>query len=293
MPKNLRFWRNVTVIGLAHTAVIVGLVRWSHERKTASGQSIVWMSGGDGGEGIAVDKKPRLQAIKPSAESQVEPSPFEEPDNERPVLTSAPSEIRLPSAKPSPASISSPKPTPKVKAPPKPTPKPKPKPTPKPSPKKMILAKASPKPLLRVRPSPPETTQTPVQSDADPEKNKTAQAELAKNAPGAGNGQAGGAGGESQFGWYGSMLHDRFYSEWIQPNTAGSAGAKSSVLVKIRIERDGRVSNFEIVKPSGNDEVDQSVAAVAKRISQVEPLPAGLGNGDHYDVKINFELNSE
>ena len=76
-------------------------------------------------------------------------------------------------------------------------------------------------------------------------------------------------------------------------NTAGSAGAKSSVLVKIRIEHDGRVSSFEVVKPSGNDEVDQSVAAVAKRISQVEPLPAGLGNGDHYDVKINFELNSE
>ena len=30
-------------------------------------------------------------------------------------------------------------------------------------------------------------------------------------------GHAGGAGGESQFGWYGSMLHDRFYSEWVQP----------------------------------------------------------------------------
>jgi len=177
--------------------------------------------------------------------------------------------------------------------PPKPTPKPKPKPTPKPSSKKMILAKASPKPSPKVRPSPPETTQNPVQTDADPEKKKTAQAEIAQSGPGAGSGQADGVGGESQFGWYGSMLHDRFYSEWIQPNSAGSAGAKSSVLVKILIEHDGRVSSFEVVKPSGNDEVDQSVAAVAKRISQVEPLPAGLGNGDHYDVKINFELNSE
>ena len=287
MSKNLRFWRNVTVIGLAHTAVIVGLVRWSQERKTTIGQSIVWMSGGDGGGGVPVDKKP------PPAESKVEPSPFEEPDEERPVLTSAPSEIQLPSVKPSPASISSPKPTPKVKVPPKPTPKPKPKPTPKPSPKKMILAKASPKPSPKTKPTPSETTENTAQTDADAEKTKIAEGELAKQAPGAGGRGAGAGSTESQFGWYGSMLHDRFYSEWIQPNTVGSAGAKSSVVVKIRIEHDGRVSSFEIIKPSGNGEVDQSVAAVAKRVGQVDPLPAGLGNGNHYDVKINFELNSE
>jgi len=65
------------------------------------------------------------------------------------------------------------------------------------------------------------------------------------------------------------------------------------VLVKLRIEKDGRVTNFEIVKPSSNETVDQSVAAVANRVTQVDPLPAGLGNGDHYDVKINFELSSE
>jgi TonB family protein len=89
------------------------------------------------------------------------------------------------------------------------------------------------------------------------------------------------------------MLHDRFYSEWIQPTTIASAGEKYSVLVKLRIEKDGRVSNFEIIKRSGNATVDESVAAVGKRATQVDPLPAGLGNGDHYDVKINFELNSE
>jgi hypothetical protein len=35
------------------------------------------------------------------------------------------------------------------------------------------------------------------------------------------------------------------------------------------------------------------VAAVAKQINRVDPPPAGLINGDHYDVKINFELNTE
>ena len=106
-------------------------------------------------------------------------------------------------------------------------------------------------------------------------------------------GHAGGAGGESQFGWYGSMLHDRFYSEWVQPTTVATSGAKNSVLVKLRIEKEGRVSSFEVVRPSGNTELDESVKALANRVNRVEPLPDGLGKGDHYDVKINFELNSE
>ena len=89
------------------------------------------------------------------------------------------------------------------------------------------------------------------------------------------------------------MLHDRFYSEWAQPNTSLTSGAKLSALVKIRIEKDGRVSNFEIIRASGNPAVDASVTAVAKRVTQVDPLPAGLGKGEYYDVKINFELNTE
>ncbi len=65
------------------------------------------------------------------------------------------------------------------------------------------------------------------------------------------------------------------------------------MLVKLRIEKDGHVSSFEIVRSSGNAELDDSVKALANRVSQVEPLPDGLGKADHYDVKINFELNSE
>ena len=89
------------------------------------------------------------------------------------------------------------------------------------------------------------------------------------------------------------MLHDRFFSEWVQPTTIVATGAKMSALVRIRIEKDGRVSSFEIVRPSGNVVVDESVTAVAKRVIKVDPLPSGLGNGGHYDVKINFELNPE
>ncbi len=89
------------------------------------------------------------------------------------------------------------------------------------------------------------------------------------------------------------MLHDRFFSEWIQPTTSVAVGAKMSALVRIRIEKDGRISKFTITKPSGNVVVDESVAAVAKRVTQVDPLPNGLGRGAFYEVNINFELNPE
>src|SRR5206468_2428945 len=61
-------------------------------------------------------------------------------------------------------------------------------------------------------------------------------------------GRAGGGSSASEFGWYGNMLHDRFYSAWIQPTTNVASGTKISTLVKVRIEKDGRVSSFEIIR---------------------------------------------
>jgi TonB family protein len=215
-------------------------------------------------------------------------------------LQTAKSEIQLPAATPTPTprSTTTPKPTatPEVKVPPKHTPRPKPKPTAKPSPKKLVVAKASPKPK-----------QTPEKEDVDLAKEEKKAATPAPNESpnvvaaqsGTGKTSSGGSGShgsgatiQSQFGWYGSMLHDRFYSEWVQPTNVDAAGAKS-VLAKLRIERDGRVSSFEIVRPSGNAAIDDSVRAAAKRVTQVDALPTGLGSGDHYDVKIKFELSSD
>src|SRR5919197_569213 len=106
-------------------------------------------------------------------------------------------------------------------------------------------------------------------------------------------GSAGGGATASEFGWYGNMLHDRFYSAWIQPTTNVPSGDKISTLVKVRIEKDGHVSKFEIIKPSENGVVNESVATIAKRVTEVDAPPAGLIKGDHYDVKINFELNTD
>ena len=303
MPKNLRFWTNVGLIGLVHVAVIYGLIRWSREGKDAAGQSVIWLNGGTG-DGVVTEKRVAPVHEEPPTRRESRTETSRDEDEDRPLLTSAPSDIQLP-VKP----LATPAVTPKVKATPKPTPKPSPKPTPKPSPKKQTMAKVRPSP--KPKPKIEEKKEIAKKSEAsEAEKKKTVLAKNETPEPpaagppatqtGAGTGTTAGTGGraggsvnQSQFGWYGSMLHDRFYSEWAQPTAVSNAGTKNSVLVKLRIEKDGRVSSFEIVRSSGNAELDDSVKALATRVNHVDPLPDGLGKGDHYDVKINFELNSE
>jgi TonB family protein len=306
MTSKARFWRYVTLIGLAHTIVITGLTRWSRENHNTSAQSIVWMSGGGSDGGATLKTTAAAPASAAPSRMDLPADALKQPASEedRPLLTSATSDIQLPSPKPSPSSVGTAKPgaSPKVKVTPKPPRKPKPKPTatqtPKPSPRKLVLAKVSPK--ASASPAENKEEDTSAKEDAgkktpaSPIGNAEPQTSVTKSAvSGAGAGHASGGSNESQFGWYGSMLHDRFYSEWVQPSNVATTDAKNSVLAKLRIEKDGRISRFEIIKPSGNTAVDESVAVVSKRVTQVDPLPPGLGDGEHYDVKINFELSSE
>src|SRR6267143_3433530 len=295
MSKKPRFWRNVTLIALLHVALIAGLIHWSLAARSAPDvESLVWLSGGDLEPGRSDNSVASSSKIPmPSVES--EPLKPDEEEKEQPPLTQAKSEIELP--KPTPMQT----PVPKATAKPKATPKPTPKPTTKSTPRKTVLAKAT-KSSAHPKSSPPKSTGD--QTDASNEKKKSAKTASAKTesssdngvgktgSAGKGGGHAGGGTSASEFGWYGNMLHDRFYSAWIQPTTTVSSGAKISTLVKVRIEKDGRVSKFDIIKPSENVVVNESVAAVAKRVSEVDPPPVGLGNGNHYDVKINFELNT-
>jgi outer membrane biosynthesis protein TonB len=296
MPKNPRFWRNVTLIAFAHIALIAGLIRWSFAARSApDAESLVWLSGA---EDLAAEKSESSASSPPKIlvpSIEAEPLKPDQTEEERPLLTETKSEIVL--SKPTPRET----PVPKATAKPEATPKPTPKATPKSTPKKIVLAKAT-KPSAHPKSSPPKSTGD--QTDASSEKKKSAETVSAKtkspsdgaagktDSAGKGGGHSGGGTSPSEFSWYGNMLHDRFYSAWIQPTTTVASGAKISTLVKVRIEKDGRVSKFDIIKPSENVVVNESVAAIAKRVTEVDPPPAGLGNGNHYDVKINFELNT-
>jgi TonB family protein len=295
MSKNARFWRNVTLIAFAHVALIAGLIRWSVEaRSSSNAQSIIWL-GDVGGASAATEPttgEPPRAKLSPSPEPGLQKT--DEAEKETPLVTATKSEIQLPTPKPAPAATATPKTTP-----PKPTLKPKA------TPRKMVLAKTWPKSSPKVKSSLADSSEQDKESELNASKKKIAKIAPAKRGPashlsdgkgssaGTSGGHAGGGSSASEFGWYGNMLHDRFYSAWIQPTTNVASGNKISTLVRVRIENDGRVSNFEIIKPSENVVVNESVAAIAKRVTQVDPLPAGLCSGDHYDVKINFELNSE
>src|SRR4029453_14898023 len=66
MSKDARFWRNVTLIALAHIALLVGLIRWSLHAKSLSNaqrnaQSIVWFGSAKMAAGKTKSAPPKRQ----------------------------------------------------------------------------------------------------------------------------------------------------------------------------------------------------------------------------------------
>jgi TonB family protein len=278
MRRDARFWRNVVLITLVHVAALIALLRWAGASKIESSQEITWLN---------TDEDTSASVDSPKPEETPTPGKPAPPDENQSVPAPAKSEIQLPTA--------TPHPTPSASA----TPKPSPKASPKPSPKKKTSPKPSPSPEKK-KSKPQETPAkeketTKKVAAKKTETKKSEKKEITAKNGGATGGrpQANGSFTSANAGWYGDMLHDRFYREWAQPTTVVATGAKLSALARIRIEKDGRISDFKIVRPSGNVVVDESVEAVGKKVTQVDALPAGVGNGGHYDVNINFALNSK
>jgi len=276
MRRDARFWRNVTLITLVHVAALIALLRWAGASKIESAQEITWLNTGDKETSASVDS--------PKPEETPIPEKPAPPEENQSVPAPAKSEIELPTA--------TPHPTPSASA----TPKPSPKASPKPSPKK----KASPKPSPTPDKEKSKPQAVPAKEKENPKKLAAKKGDAKKPERKSGETTAKSGGGapasasstSASAGWYGNMLHDRFYREWAQPTTVVASGAKISALAKIRIEKDGRISDFKIVRSSGNVVIDESVEAVGKKVTRVDALPAGVGNGGHYDVNINFALNS-
>jgi TonB family protein len=268
MPRDARFWRNVAIITVAHLAIMLTLARGDRDPVRPNLETVVWMNS----EAAAATTEPR---------STPAPTPREEKPVESPVTAVAKSEIQMPSPTPTPTAAPKPSPTPKS------SPKPTEKPTPKATPRKSVEPKATPKPTPKKDDS--EKKSATPKKESSPSSSNQSSGKTENPGKGSGNGTT----QPSEFAWYGTMLHDRFHKAWEQPKSIVATGAKMSTIVKIRIEKDGHVSKFAIVKPSGNVVVDESVAAIGQRVTQVDPLPEGLAKGAYYEVKIDFELNAE
>ncbi|PYL80551.1 MAG: hypothetical protein DMF23_15990 [Verrucomicrobia bacterium] len=280
MRLNAPFWRNVTVIAVVHVAALIALLRWAGASKIASAQEITWLN--TGSEASATADTPIIEAT-PTPEPERKPSP---PEENQPASAPAKSEIQIPAATPHPS----------------PTPSAVPKPSPNLSPKPIPRKKASPKPSATPEKKKLRATATPTKEKENAKKlagkkgePKKSESKLSQKTGGSGTAarRTGANASPANASWYGNMLHDRFYREWAQPTTVVASGAKLSALAKIRIEKDGRISDFKIVRSSGNVVVDESIEAVGRKVTRVDALPAGIGNGGHYDVNINFALNSK
>jgi TonB family protein len=270
MPRDRRFWVNVALVAAAHLAFVLTLARGSRDDPQANLQNVVWMSGE-----VAAAAEPKSTAAPTAAPVEKlaavsSPTPFQ-------------SGIQMPS--PTPTATIAPKRSPN----PSPTPKSTAKPLPSPSPKATPKKNAEPKPTAK--PSPKATAEK-KPSETKKESSSSSD-QSAEKKEGTDKGSGSNATQPSEFAWYGTMLHDRFNKAWDQPKSSVPVGAKMSTIVRIRIQKDGRVSKFAIVKPSGNVVVDESVAAIAQRVTHVDPLPEGLAQKGYYEVKIDFELNAE
>ena len=288
MAKSGRFWRNVVVIAVAHVALIAGLIRWSLTARASNPESIVWLGAAQDLAAEESGNEEERSGERNAHVAQQKPPKDDEAKEEKRAVTTK-SEIELSTPKPMPTSPSKPTATSIAKQ------KITSKPIPKSTPKKALVAKASPKPSLKPKQSSAKSSEKSAKNEKTALAKNESQSQSGSGKPGSTGkvSHAGGGTSASEFGWYGNMLHDRFYSAWIQPTTSVPSGSKFSTLVKLRIEKEGRVSKFEVIKPSDNVVVNESVAAIAKRVTEVDAPPTALLNGGHYDVKINFELNTK
>ena len=83
------------------------------------------------------------------------------------------------------------------------------------------------------------------------------------------------------------MLHDRYYSRWEQPVGIGQDVVAT---VKLRIMKDGTIAKHDMIKSSGNPQMDESVMTAVEKVKQIDPLPAGLGNGEYFDLNVAFKV---
>ena len=279
------FRRNLIGVGIGHALILLVLFCAGIFQKEPKREEILWLNEGamGGGESAAAAAEPETEPeipipdppVQKIEEPLIKPPPVIE---EKPV----PSDIVEPKTKPPPA-----------------TPKPA---TPKPAtPKTKAAADASPKPKAEASPKPKadaakKAAGTPGVAKKEGDKSATAKTGTGTK-PGATSGGTGDGTGKgktgtgkdamSTYGWYTDMLHDRYYSRWEQPV---GIGQDVIATVKLRILKDGTIEKHDLVKSSGNPQMDESVMSAVEKVQQIDPLPAGLGNGEYFDLNVAFKV---
>ncbi len=92
-------------------------------------------------------------------------------------------------------------------------------------------------------------------------------------------------GARDEFARYLAGVRMTLYNAWSQPRDLAGAPIAEA---RIRVRRNGQVTQRTLTKPSGNSAMDESVMAALESVARLSPLPAECG--EHEDITIAFEL---
>jgi TonB family protein len=292
LRQQREFRANLVLTAFVHLVGLLGFFLAAHFQPKSKVESILWLDGGLAGGG-----EPAPSSATPDPEPEPDPIPESHKPEPAPTPTPEPvipSEISQP--KPTPA------PTPKPATPRAATPKPEtPRATPKATPKKTATPKpkASPSPTTP-KPAADEAKASPAPTPAKDKGDESGAKSSNVKTSGKGSGEmigegkgkdaagsGAGAGKPSDFGWYFSLLRDKYYAVWSPPALPDSASFVATL--KIRVKRDGSVLGYDLIKSSGNSLMDGSVLEAARQVTQIDPLPSGLGKENIVEIPVNFK----
>ena len=182
-----------------------------------------------------------------------------------------------------PAPAPEPEPAP-IPEPPKPKPKPKPVPKPKPKPKV-----ENPKPKPKPKPEPKKPKWTPKKAseikigkkvNETPSKPRVSSSDISKAMSGISTPSGGATGNPSQFNDYYGRVMSLFYNHWKPPASGSSMG---STVVRISIQKNGRITKRKKTRSSGSAVYDKTVMDAVNAISTL-PRPPSNYPYDYVEV---------
>lgn len=110
-------------------------------------------------------------------------------------------------------------------------------------------------------------------------KKPSAQATTAARTPSAG-GRI-----ESKYPAYYGIIRDRVQQNWIYP--PGTKDSRASVIISLKIARNGKILDASVEKSSGNTVFDESLLSAVWKASPFPPLPAEF-EGNYLETGLRF-----
>jgi len=138
-----------------------------------------------------------------------------------------------------------------------------------------------------------ETSESSARADARRLKDiQSSLAQLAAGVRGSGSPNAivntEGIGGGEAFAGYRDVVFSAYYHAWITPDNAASRMASADA--KVTIARDGNIISAELVRPSDDKALDNSVLEALRRVTKLAPFPASTRDTQRtFVIRFNLE----